>query len=140
VIRPSRLTTLALMVGIGVGATDCARSVHQNVTEIQRLRSGGVDVVLLSPQDGLRHGQDTFVIEFRSAADGTLIDAGVLKGSATMPMAGMPMMGAIDIARTDVAGRYSATGDLSMAGTWRLTIEWSGQAGQGSVTFSTSVQ
>ena len=57
-----------------------------------------------------------------------------------MSMSGTPMMGTIDVARTDVAGRYAATSEFSMAGTWRLTIQWDGPAGQGSVTFPGSVQ
>jgi hypothetical protein len=111
-----------------------------NLTEVQRARSGMLEVVLLSPTGGLRHGKDDFVIEFRSAPGGALVDVGTVKGSATMSMAGTPMLGSIDIKKTDVPGRYEATSDLSMAGTWRTTIEWTGPAGQGSVTFSGSVQ
>ena len=106
------------------------------LTEVQRVRSGMVDVVLLSPRDAIRHGKDTFVIEFRSASEGTLVDVGTVKGDATMPMAGMPMLGRIDVTRTNVVGRYEASSDLSMAGTWRMAIEWSGPMGPGSVTFS----
>ncbi len=105
-------------------------------TEVQRVRSGMVDVVLLSSRDAIRHGKDTFVIEFRSASKGTLVDVGTVNGNATMPMAGMPMLGRIDVTRTNVAGRYEANSDLSMAGTWRMAIEWNGPMGQGSVTFS----
>ena len=109
-------------------------------TELQRVRSGALDVVLLSPRDGLHHGTDTFSLEFRSASGGTLVDAGTVRGSATMPMPGMPMIGTIDVRRTDVAGRYEAHGDFAMAGTWRMTIQWEGPAGQGSVTFPGTVQ
>ncbi len=98
-----------------------------------------VDVVLLSPRDAIRHGKDAFVIEFRAASEGTLVDVGTVKGNATMPMAGMPMLGRIDVTRTNVAGRYEASSDLSMAGTWRMAIEWNGPMAQGSVTFSGTV-
>jgi YtkA-like protein len=118
----------------------CSRSAETTLTELQRQREGAVDVVLLSARNGLRHGGDTFMVEFRSVSSGTLVDVGTVRGSANMPMAGMPMPGMIDVARTDVAGRYQATGDLSMAGTWRLTIDWEGPAGRGSVTFPASVQ
>ena len=110
------------------------------LTEIQRVKSGALDVVLLSPRDGLRHGKDTFFIEFRSTAGGDLVDAGSVRGSANMPMPGAPMFAGIDVKRTDVAGRYEANGDFSMAGTWRVTLQWEGPAGQGSVTFPGSVQ
>ena len=52
----------------------------------------------------------------------------------------MPMFGAIDVKRTDVAGRYTADGQLDMAGTWRMTVQWQGPAEQGSITFPGSVQ
>ncbi len=109
------------------------------LTELQKVRSGTLDVVLLSPHGALRHGKDDFVFEFRSA-DGTLIDVGGVRATASMPMSGMPMFGSIDVQRTDMPGRYRADGDLSMAGTWRLTIEWNGQAGQGSVSLPGTVQ
>jgi hypothetical protein len=109
------------------------------LTELKRTKSGTLDVVLLSPRDALRHGSDTFVIEFRSAP-GDLVDVGTVRASASMSMSGTPMMGTIDVARTDVPGRYGATSEFSMAGTWRMTIQWDGPSGQGSVTFPGSVQ
>jgi len=117
-------------------ATDCGRA---NLTELQKVKSGMLDVVLLSPRDGLRHGSDTFVIEFRSGS-GELTDVGTVRASASMSMSGTPMMGTIDVARTEVAGRYAATSEFSMAGTWRMTMQWDGPAGPGSVTFPGSVQ
>jgi hypothetical protein len=99
-----------------------------------------VDVVLLSPTGAVRHGKDSFVVEFRSASDGALIDVGAVKAGATMPMGGTPMLGSIDIKKSDVPGRYEATSDLSMAGTWRINLEWNGPAGRGTLAFSGSVQ
>jgi len=99
-----------------------------------------LDVVLLSPHGALHHGRDTFVIEFRSTGDGRLADVGNVRGSATMPMPGMPMFGSIDVKRTDVAGRYTADGQFEMAGTWRMTVEWRGPAGEASVTFAGTVE
>ena len=110
------------------------------LTELQRLRSGTLDVVLLSQRDALRHGKDTFMIEFRSTSGGSLADAGTVGASATMPMPGMPMFGSIEVKRSDVAGRYAANGEFGMAGTWRMTIQWEGPAGHGSVTFPGTVQ
>ena len=109
------------------------------LTELQRVRSGGLDVVVLSPREALRHGKDDFVIEFRSA-DGSLVDVGAVRANASMPMPGMPMFGSITVQRADVPGRYAAEADFSMAGTWRLSIEWDGPKGKGSVMFSGSVQ
>ena len=129
-----KVCTLILL--ILAAAVDCGRV---NLTEVQKVKSGMLDVVLLSPRDGLRHGSDSFVIEFRSAS-GELTDVGTVRASASMAMSGTPMMGTINVARTDVAGRYAATSEFSMAGTWRMTIQWDGPAGPGSVTFPGSVQ
>jgi YtkA-like len=126
---------LALMV------TSCGGgSAPANMTELQRLRSGTMDVVVLSPREGLQHGKDTFLIEFRSTSNGNLTDVGDVRASATMPMPGMPMFGSIDVQRTDVAGRYRASGEFSMAGAWRVTIEWNGTDGRSSVSFTGNVQ
>jgi hypothetical protein len=109
------------------------------LTELQRVKSGTTEVVLLSPRDALRHGKDDFMIEFRNSSGG-LVDVGAVRASANMPMAGTPMLASVDIRRTDTPGRYAATSDFSMAGTWRLGIEWDGPAGRGSVSFAGSVQ
>jgi hypothetical protein len=135
-VRPWALTAFLVVV-----AAACGRGNDSGkLTEVQRVRSGMLDVVLLSPRDAIHHGKDIFAIEFRSAPGGTLVDVGTVTGKATMPMAGMPMLGSIDVARTNVPGRYEAHSDLSMAGTWRMAIEWSGPTGQGSVTFAWTVQ
>jgi hypothetical protein len=109
------------------------------MSELQRLKAGEVEVVLLSPHEALQHGQDTFTLEFRKS--GNLLDVGKVRGRATMAMAGTPMLASVDVERTDVAGRYAASSRFEMAGTWRTTIEWDGSGGQrpGSVTFSDSV-
>ena len=108
--------------------------------EVQRVHAGTLDVVLLSADAALHHGKDAVSVEFRSATGGGLVDVGTVKGSAAMSMAGTPMMSGVEVERTSVPGRYEAATDFSMAGTWRTTIEWTGPAGRGSVTFSIAVQ
>ena len=108
------------------------------LTELQKVRSGMLDVVLLSPHEILRHGKDEFIVEFRSA-DGQLVNVGGVRARASMPMPGMPMFGSIDVHKTDTPGRYAANGEFSMAGTWRVTVEWDGPAGPGSINFSGTV-
>ena len=134
--RRSRGKPWTLILLAVAAAMNCGRA---NLTELQKVKSGVLEVVLLSPRDGLRHGSDSFVIEFRSAS-GELTDVGTVRASASMSMSGTPMMGTINVARTEVAGRYAATSELSMAGTWRMTMQWDGPAGAGSVTFPGSVQ
>jgi hypothetical protein len=109
------------------------------LTELQRVRSGMLEVVVLSPHEVLRHGKDDFIVEFRTA-DGKLVDVGNVRAAASMTMSGTPMFGSVEVRRTDVAGRYAASGQLDMAGTWRITIEWGESGGKQSVTFSGAVQ
>ena len=42
--------------------------------------------------------------------------------------------------RTDVAGRYRARSEFSMAGTWQIAIEWNGTENRRSVSLAGSVQ
>jgi hypothetical protein len=108
--------------------------------ELQRTRSGAVDVVLLSSDGAVSKGADSFTIEFR-AADGQLVDVGAVKANLTMPMAGMaPMAGDVTVRPSGAKGRYLVNSHLSMAGTWRIDVEWNGPAGSGTATMSTSAQ
>jgi hypothetical protein len=109
-------------------------------TELQKVRAGTMDIVILSSEKSLRRGKERFVIEFRSTTGGELVDVGNVKGSASMPMAGMPMFGSLDVQRTDVPGRYNAACDFAMAGTWRMALEWDKAGAPGSVTFPGTVQ
>jgi hypothetical protein len=130
------LSVIFMMAAAGCGgATDPTK-----MTELQRVRSGSVDVLLLSPRDALRHGKDGFLIEFRGASDGNLVDVGNVRATANMPMPGMAMFANIDVQPTGVPGRYSANSEFEMAGTWRMAIEWDGPGGKGSVAFSGTVQ
>ena len=124
------LVIVALQLGCGGGSA--------KLTELHRVKSGGLDVVLLSPHDAIQHGKDRFFIEFRF--NGNLVEVGNVRAMANMPMAGMAMFGNVDVQRTNVPGRYAASGQFEMAGTWRTTIEWDGAVGKGSVTFSETVQ
>ena len=118
------------------GCGGAERAADASSSASRRARS---HVVLLSDHEALRHGKDTFVLEFRSES-GTLVDVGAVRPSASMPMPGMPMFGTIDVKRTDVPGRYEAAGEFSMAGRWRITVEWDGPQGRGQISFSGSVQ
>ena len=121
----------ALQLGCNGGASEA-------MTELQRVNAGGLDVIVLSPHDALQRGKDAFVLEFRS--NGHLVDVGGVRATANMPMPGMAMFGSADVRPTEIAGRYAASSEFEMAGTWRMTVEWVGPAGQGSVTFSSVVQ
>jgi hypothetical protein len=107
--------------------------------ELQRTKSGDLEVVLLASADALKPGKDQAFVEFRKGAG--LVDVGMVTVNATMPMAGMPpMMGSSFVKNTDTPGRYVIDTDLSMAGTWRLEVVWNGPAGSGKVTLPGTVR
>jgi hypothetical protein len=132
-----RLHFVVLVASLAVGCQ--GSTAPPKLNELQKARSGDKEVVLLSANDSLRQGKDQFTIEFRSPS-GQLIDVGSVRATATMPMSGAPMFAGVDVRSTDTKGRYQAAGEFSMAGTWRLSVEWNGPAGQGTVTFPGTVR
>ncbi len=108
-------------------------------SEIQRVGSGAMTIVLLSPQGALHQGRNAYTIEFRRG-DGTLVDAGDVQAGAGMAMPGMMMSGNVVVGRTGVPGRYQATAEFGMAGAWKMTIQWNGAEGSSSVNFEGTVR
>jgi len=132
-LRSSRALVVILL------AACAACRPEAKLAEIQRVRSGDMDIVLLS-QDGALHQKDSFTIEFRSISGGNLVDVGTVRANARMPMPGMPMLGSIEVRPTKSAGRYTASNNLDMAGGWRIALEWDGPGGRGAVNFAGAVQ
>jgi hypothetical protein len=130
---------LSFVLASCLTASACGRGAPAALTQIQSVKNGPLEIVLLSDHEAIRHGKDSFVIEFRSSTNGNLTDVGSARASASMPMSGAPMFGSIEVKRTDVPGRYAATGDFSMAGTWRMKVEWDGSDAPGSVSFPGTV-
>jgi hypothetical protein len=128
----------ALAAAVVAGA--CGGGGDDRMQEVQRVRSGDLDLVLLSEDGVLNKGHESFTIEFRKADGGSMVDVGTVTTSANMPMPGMTMSGNVLVERSDVAGRYRASGDFGMAGTWQMRLEWNGPSGQGSVGFDGTVQ
>ncbi len=81
-----------------------------------------------------------FFVEFRRTGTSTRADVGAVRASANMPMPGMVMSGGLQVTPTGTPGRYTATADFGMAGTWQMSIEWDGPAGKGTVSFEGGVQ
>jgi copper/silver efflux system protein len=106
---------------------------------VQTVTSGDFTIVLRSPTGHLRSGRNAFTIEFQSAA-GVRVDVGTVRATANMSMPGMVMSGNMQVTPTKEPGRYDATAEFGMAGSWPMTIEWSGPAGSGSVNFQGAVQ
>ena len=132
-IVAAALAASALVSGCGGGQAG------SGLKEIQRVKSGDLDIVLLSEDGALNQGKDAFVIEFRNAA-GALQDVGTVTTSANMAMPGMTMPGTVEVQSAGEPGRYRANGDFGMAGGWQMKIEWSGPAGRGSAAFDGVVQ
>jgi hypothetical protein len=102
--------------------------------ELQRVKAGSLNVMLLGPGEALKQGKGNFVLEFRDA-DGSLADVGTVMVGASMPMPGMaPMFGEVVVTPTSSKGRYDVSSDFGMAGTWRLQVTWDGPAGKGSAS------
>ena len=119
------------------GAPETGASTNGGI--VHTVRSGEIDVIVLSPTGTLRTGRNTFTIEFRDAS-AALVDVGAVRVGANMAMPGMVMSGNAQVQPTGVAGRYAVTAEFGMAGAWPITIEWDGPAGRGAVTFEGSVQ
>jgi copper/silver efflux system protein len=105
---------------------------------VQTVRSGDLEVAILSTTGTLHQGRNTFMIEFRSPTS-DLVDVSAVRASANMAMPGMAMSGNVEVNRVSV-GRYVATAEFGMAGAWRMAIEWTGREGHGSVNFEGTVQ
>lgn len=121
----------------GTGPGDRTTAAQSGV--VQTVRSGQTEIVLLSPTGTLRSGRSTFTIEFRSPS-GDLLDVGTVRVAANMAMPGMVMSGNVQVQPAGAPGRYTATAEFGMAGAWPISIEWSGPAGSGSVSFEGTVQ
>ncbi len=106
---------------------------------IERMRSGNLEIAVSSPSGALSQGRSSFVIEFRDASRGELVDVGTVRAAGAMSMPGMVMTGGVRVTPSGPPGRYAAVGDFGMAGAWRMTIEWEGPAGSGSVSFEGTV-
>ena len=130
--------SVVLLVIVLVAACGGGDSTIQ-LKELQHVKAGALNVVLLAPGDALNRGKGSFVLEFRDG-DGNLVDVGNVTVGASMPMPGMaPMFGECLATPSPTKGRYEVVTDLGMAGTWRLQIAWDGPAGKGAASIPGSV-
>jgi Cu(I)/Ag(I) efflux system membrane protein CusA/SilA len=131
---------LGLVIGTFWWRSQPSSGVRNDLKAIQTVSSGDVRVALLNASGTLRQGRTDFVVEFRSAKTGRLVDAGTVRVEANMSMPGMPMSGGIETLATSTPGRYTATGQFRMSGIWKMNVQWDGRAGRGSVAFEGNVQ
>ncbi len=130
---------MVLVAIAAVGFIGCKKTSASKVIETHR--AGDIEITFLNDTGTLSQGNDDFMIEFKSASNGRLVDAGRVVLTSTMPMAGMaPMSADIKLTPTGETGRYHAKGNFPMSGTWRFSIQQDGPAGRTTTTFSESVQ
>jgi hypothetical protein len=136
-----RIVSVLIVSTLVLSACSSSKPDAPKLTELQRTKSGDMDVVLLAQKDAIPPGKSQATLEFQTGADHHLVDVGTVKVGASMEMAGMgPMLGSVFVNKSDTPGRYTLDTDLGMTGTWRLKVDWDGPAGTGSVTFPGTVR
>ena len=136
-----RIVSVLIVSTLVLSACSSSKPDAPKLTELQRTKSGDMDVVLLAQKDAIPPGKSQATLEFQTGADHHLVDVGTVKVGASMEMAGMgPMLGSVFVNKRDTPGRYTLDTDLGMTGTWRLKVDWDGPAGTGSVTFPGTVR
>jgi Cu(I)/Ag(I) efflux system membrane protein CusA/SilA len=133
------IVTLASLTWWFLRGSDTDTGSPSSEAVVQTVKSGDLAIVLRSPTGALRGGRNTFTFEFRSAS-GALVDVGTVHATANMTMPGMAMSGNLQVRPTGERGLYAATAEFGMAGSWQMSVEWSGPAGSGSVNFQGAVQ
>lgn len=117
-----------------------ATSTETKLIELQRVKSGELEVALLAPTDALKQTRNYCTLEFRTGTDRHLVDVGKVRIRTTMTMEGEPMDGVVTDVKGVVTGRYEVQMVMAMTGTWRIDVDWDGAAGQGSATFDAVVR
>ena len=136
-----RIVSVLIVSTLVLSACSSSKPDAPKLTELQRTKSGDMDVVLLAQKDAIPPGKSQATLEFQTGANHHLVDVGTIKVGASMEMAGMgPMLGSVFVNKSDTPGRYTLDTDLGMTGTWRLKVDWDGPAGTGSVTFPGTVR
>lgn len=136
-----RQLLLASVAILALAYTNCAPDTtgESTMTEVQRVRSGALDVVLLARTDALRQTRNYCALEFRTGADLHPVDVGTVLVHTTMSMEGTPMSGFVTDVKHVGTGRYEVEMVMAMAGTWQISVDWEGATGTGSAMFEALV-
>ncbi len=100
----------------------------------------GLTVSFIHPQGGIRFGQNDFLIEFRDAASGELVEVGTVKFDLDMNMPGMVMHGSATVRPAGTPGHYGASLKAEMGGDWTATLTYEGPRGSGQTSFKVNVK
>ncbi|HEV8643744.1 MAG TPA: FixH family protein [Methylomirabilota bacterium] len=123
-----------LVAGLGLAWGAELKPIHTQKTKDLVVR-------LLSESGQWKPGKNGFVLEFVSAKDNTLLDAGTVTLNTSMPMPGMaPMIAGAKLTPDQAPGRYVGTIEFPDRGTREVRVSWEGPAGRGSTKFSVPVR
>jgi hypothetical protein len=127
---------------LAIAYTSCAPDTkgEMAMVEVQRVRSGALDVVLLARTQALQQTSNYCALEFRTGADLHPVDVGTVRVRTTMSMEGIPMSGFVSDVRRVGTGRYEIEMVMAMAGTWQIAVDWDGASGTGSAMFEALVR
>ena len=113
---------LFLIAILALTLLSCARG-SSELKLVQQQKSGDYKIAILSETGTIQQGKKPFTLEFRRATDDQLVDVGAVNVAPVMEMAGMsPMMAATQVTPSDTPGRYTAIGNLTMSGHWKVDI------------------
>jgi hypothetical protein len=113
---------LLLVAILTLTSLSCSRGSNE-LKLVQQQQEGDYKIAILSETGTIQQGKKTFTLEFRRAADNQLVDVGSVNVAPVMEMAGMgPMMATTEVMPSDTPGRYTAIGNLTMSGHWKVDI------------------
>jgi hypothetical protein len=86
--------------------------------------TGGIDIALASDPNPPKSGENSFAVTVKQADGSPLTDGSVkaVFSMPAMPSMNMPAMKSDATLTHDGAGTYRGPGQLSMAGTWDVTV------------------
>jgi hypothetical protein len=100
----------------------CSRG-SQELKLVQQQQSGDYKIAILSETGTIQQGNKPFTLEFRRATNDQLVDVGAVNVAPVMEMAGMgPMMASTQVTPSETPGRYTAIGNLTMSGHWKVNV------------------
>ena len=113
---------LLLIAVLNLMMVSCSRG-SSELKLVQQQQSGDYKIAILSETGTIQQGNKPFTLEFRRATDDQLVDVGNVNVAPVMDMAGMsPMIASTKVTPSDTPGRYTAIGNLTMSGHWKVNI------------------
>jgi hypothetical protein len=135
----TRFALVSLVATAALVAAACSGNPPEKT--IKSNSSGDLTVTLSNSTGELRSGENDLFISFRDAS-GKLIDVGA--ASLNFQMASMGTMPEMNnkaaLTTTEAPGKYRATVEIEMAGTWEGVISYDGSHGKGQVRLTVNVK